>query len=43
LKALKRVECVKEEGSDSFTLVFEFGESEWMRECVVKKRFEMKD
>ena len=43
LKSLKKLECVKEEGSDSFTIVFEFEENEFFKGCVLKKRFEMKD
>lgn len=37
------MECVKDEGSDSFSLLFEFEENEFFKACTLKKSFEMKD
>ena len=43
IKSLKKLECVKEIGTDNFTIVFEFAENDYFKECTLKKHFEMKD
>ena len=43
LKSLKKLECIKEKGTENFTLVFEFAENEYFNQCTLKKYFEMKD
>ena len=43
LTYLKKLECMKDEGSDNFTIVFQFAENDYFKECTLKKYFEMKD